>query len=121
MVHWDPAFNEDNCSQGIGMDTPIPALARAENAAAVVWPCPVAQVVNKDFADAIRSSRLRNESLRDYLRHVLNDGLREPFDRLKSSFGASGTTTCRPLPPDVFSQLSNSNSVNIARVSTAAS
>ena len=40
MVHCAPLFNAPSWSHSIGIDTPIPGRARAENAAAVVaaWP-----------------------------------------------------------------------------------
>ena len=63
MVHCAPPLRAITCSQATGIETPRPGRERAENAAAVVWPRAVAQVVDEDPADPVAAAALGDESL----------------------------------------------------------
>ena len=80
MVHCAPLFSAISCSQATGIETPSPGRERAENAAAVVWPRAVPQVVDEDPADAVGAAALGDESLGDRFRQMRHDRLREALD-----------------------------------------
>ena len=82
----------------------------------------VAQVVDEDLADAVgRARSWRTKRVGITSRQVLHDRLREALDGVPVERGAIGTTTCRPLPPLVFSQASSPSSSSNERTSMAAS
>ena len=82
----------------------------------------VAQVVDEDAADAVLRRRSWRRSAPARARQVLRRSRCEKsLTASQPSRGASGTTTCRPLPPLVLRKARRPSSSSSARISCAAS